>query len=97
MVDKYNESGANNSRPHTESYINVKEIIILDHHKVVYSGDFREFCNSENIQAIRDEVLKRGIDEKVFHKDKLIVFLSNESIEDIEPIAHLILGGNRDA
>lgn len=101
MTDKTNESRHPLSRLKLpDDFLKIKEIIILDNHKIIYCGSFEEFCHSQDtfIIAIRTGVLKRDIEEKVFYNDKLFVFLSTDAvIEDIEPIAHLILGGNRDA
>ena len=101
MANKTKESRHPSSRLKIpEDFLKIKELIIIDNRKIIYCGSFEEFCHSTDTftTAIRTGVLKRDIEEKVFYNDKLFVFLSTDAvIEDVEPIAHLILGGNRDA
>ena len=78
---------------------NVKEIIILDGHRVVHCGDFQEFCHSDDKYLTALRLSERKIQEKVFYNDKLFCFLDRSEMHDDDdtPIAQYILGGNRDA
>lgn len=80
-------------------YANIKEIIIIDGHRIVHCGDFKEFCHSDDkyLEALR--LSQRKIQEKVFYQDKLFCFLDRNDMheDDDTPIAHLVMGGNRDA
>lgn len=78
---------------------NVKEIIILDGHRVVHCGDFQEFCHSDDKYLTALRLSERKIQEKVFYNDKLFCFLDRNEMNDDDdtPIAQYILGGNRDA
>ena len=77
----------------------IKEIIIIDGHRIVHCGDFYEFCNSNDKYLTTLRLSERKIQEKVFYQDKLFCFLDRNDMheDDDTPIAHLILGGNRDA
>ena len=74
----------------------INEITIIDGHKILYSGSFKEFCNSDNDYLTNLRLSTRQIQEKVFYQDKLFCFLDRNDGDDT-PIAHLVLGGNRDA
>ena len=78
---------------------NVKEIIIIDGHRIIHCGDFNEFCHSDDKYLTSLRLSERKIQEKVFYQDKLFCFLDRNDMneDDDTPIAHLILGGNRDA
>jgi hypothetical protein len=80
-------------------FANIKEIIILDGHRIVHCGDFQEFCHSDDKYLTTLRLSERKIQEKVYYKDKLFCFLDRNDMheDDDTPIANFVLGGNRDA
>ena len=101
MAKKNKESGgAQLTRlPQPGQLANVKEIIIIDGHRIIHCGDFQEFCHSDDKYLTALKLTERKIQEKVFYNDKLFCFLDRNDMHDDDeaPIAHLVLGGNRDA
>lgn len=101
MANKNKESGGAQLPRLTMpgKFANIKEIIILDGHRVVHCGDFQEFCHSDDKYLTALRLTERKIQEKVFYNDKLFCFLDRNDMheDDDTPIAHLVLGGNRDA
>lgn len=101
MSKKNRESGgAQLTRlPQPGKLANIKEIIIIDGHRIVHCGDFQEFCHSDDKYLTALRLTERKIQEKVFYNDKLFCFLDRNDMheDDDTPIAHLVLGGNRDA
>ena len=73
MAKKNKESGgAQLTRlPQPGQLANVKEIIIIDGHRIIHCGDFQEFCHSDDKYLTALKLTERKIQEKVFYNDKL--------------------------